>query len=416
MATGSTHPDPTSARRSGVLLHATSLPGGRLGREAFAFVDWLAEAGQTWWQVLPLTPPDGHGSPYASPSAFAGWAGLLERPSAPVTAAEALDLRERCAYWIDDWIHFAGPDALADQVRFDREWGALRTYAADRGVRIMGDLPFYVAPDAADVRAHRSLFRDDVVAGVPPDAFTEDGQLWGNPTYDWDAMAADGDRWWIARLARSAALHDSSRIDHFRAFESWWAVPRAAETARDGEWRAGPGARVVEAARRELGPLSLVAEDLGIITPEVHHLMDHLGLPGMRVLQFAFPGGWDNTHRPENHPERCVVYVGTHDNDTAVGWWESASDEGRSDAWNSAAAAGIHDEPPNRMLMRLALSSRGGLAIVTAQDLLGLGSGARLNTPGTALGNWSWRLQPGQLGAAEAAWLREETERAGRRG
>ena len=299
-----------------------------------------------------------------------------------MTADEEAEFRDRNRYWIDDWIRFAGPGALADQVRFDREWGALRAHAAARGIRIMGDLPFYVAPDAADVRAHPGLFRTDTVAGVPPDAFTEDGQLWGNPTYDWEAMAADHDRWWIARLARSAALHDSSRIDHFRAFESWWAVPRGAETAREGEWRAGPGARVVEAARRELGPLSLVAEDLGIITPEVHRLMEALGLPGMRVLQFAFPGGWDNTHSVQNHPERCVVYVGTHDNDTAVGWWDSASDAARGEAWHACAAAGIHDEPPHRMLIRLALSSRAGLAIVTAQDLLGLGADARLNTPG----------------------------------
>ena len=414
MPDGSTHTDPTATRRSGVLLHATSLPGGRLGREAFAFVDWLADAGQSWWQVLPLTPPDVHGSPYASPSAFAGWAGLLERPDAAVTVSEELDLRERAAYWIDDWIRFAGPGALADQVRFDREWGALRAYAGDRGVRIMGDLPFYVAPDAADVRAHPSLFRSDIVAGVPPDAFTEDGQLWGNPTYDWEAMDAEGDRWWIERLARSAMLHDSVRIDHFRAFESWWAVPRGARTAREGEWRAGPGGRVVEEARRALGPLSLVAEDLGIITPEVHHLMDRLGLPGMRVLQFAFPGGPDNTHRPEHHSERSVVYVGTHDNDTAAGWWASASDEARGDARGSAAAAGIHDEPPHRMLMRLALTSRAGLAIVTAQDLLGLDSRARLNTPGTALGNWSWRLGAGALTPGLARWLRDETEGAGR--
>jgi 4-alpha-glucanotransferase len=406
--------DPTALRRSGVLLHAASLPGGRLGPEAFAFVDWLARAGQSWWQVLPLTPPDALGSPYTSPSAFAGWPGLLERPNAPVGASEQADLHDRAAYWIDDWIRFAGPGALADQVRFDREWGALRAHATDRGVRIMGDLPFYVAPDAADVRAHPALFRGDVVAGVPPDAFTDDGQLWGNPVYDWDAMAADGDRWWIERLARSAGLHDSSRIDHFRAFDSWWAVPHGAPTAREGAWQPGPGGRIVEAARAALGPLSLVAEDLGIITPEVHRLMHDLGLPGMRVLQFAFPGGSDNTHRPEHHPQRCVVYVGTHDNDTALGWWHSTSDAGRGDAAACAAAWGIHDEPPNRMLMRLALASRAGLTIVSAQDLLGLGPEARLNTPGTVAGNWRWRLEPGQLGPEQAAWLRHETERSGR--
>lgn len=406
--------DPTACRRSGVLLHPTSLPGGRLGSEAFAFVDWLASAGQSWWQILPLTPPDAHGSPYASPSAFAGWRGLLAEPTAPVSTSEEHDLHDRAAYWLGDWARHAGPGAVADQVRFDREWGALRAHAAERGVRIMGDLPFYVAPDAADVAAHPGLFRTDLVAGVPPDAFTDDGQLWGNPTYDWDAMAAEGDRWWIERLARSAALHDCSRIDHFRAFDSWWGVPRDAATAREGAWHPGPGGRIVEAARAALGPLSLVGEDLGIITPEVHALMDRLALPGMRVLQFAFPGGSDNTHRPEHHPERSVVYVGTHDNDTALGWWRSTSDAGRGDATACALACGVHDDAPHRMLMRLALSTRAGLAIVTVQDLLGLDSRARLNTPGSLDGNWSWRLEPGQLGAAEAAWLRHETERAGR--
>ncbi len=414
MLARTTPDDPTASRRSGVLLHPTSLPGGRLGSAAFAFVDWLADAGQAWWQILPLTPPDRHGSPYTSPSAFAGWSGLLAESHARVRASEEIDFRERAAYWIDDWARVAGRDALADQVRFDREWRALRAHAAQRGVRIMGDIPFYVAPQGADVTAHPALFRTDVVAGVPPDAFTDDGQLWGNPTYDWDAMEADGDRWWIARLARSAALHDSSRIDHFRAFDSWWGVPYDAPNARDGVWHPGPGARVIDAARAALGPLSLVAEDLGIITPQVHELMDHLGLPGMRVLQFAFPGGPDNCHRPENHSERSVVYVGTHDNDTALGWWHSTSDEARWDAASSAAACGIHDEPPNRMLMRLALASRAGLAIVTAQDILGLDSGARLNTPGTVSDNWSWRLDAGSLTPDLARWLRDETDRAGR--
>ncbi len=393
----------------------TSLPGGRLGPEAVAFVDWLAAAGQSWWQVLPLTPPDGHGSPYASPSAFAGRADLLAEPEAPVGDDEIAAFSERNAYWADDWVRFAGPGALADQVRFDREWGALRAHAASRGVRILGDLPFYVAPGGADVAAHPSLFRDDVVAGVPPDAFTADGQLWGNPTYDWDAMGADGHRWWIERLARGVALHDGCRIDHFRAFESWWAIPRGASTAREGEWRTGPGAAVVDAAREALGELSLVAEDLGIITSAVRDLLERLGLPGMRVLQFAFSGDADNPHRPENHPERSVVYVGTHDNDTAVGWWESADAESRRDARAAAARAGVADDgPPERMLMRLALASPARLAVLTAQDLLGLGAHARLNTPGTAEGNWRWRLRPGELTPALARWLRDETERAGR--
>lgn len=391
-----------------------SLPGGTLGPAAHAFVDWLAAAGQSWWQVLPLTPPDGHGSPYASPSAFAGRADVLHEPGAPVSAAEIDELREREAYWIDDWARVAGPGAVADQVRFDREWGRLRAHAAARGVAILGDLPFYVAPGGADVAAHPGLFRHDVVAGVPPDAFSDDGQLWGNPTYDWDAMRADGFRWWIARLRRMAELHESCRIDHFRAFESWWAVPRGAATARAGEWLPGPGAEVIDAAREALGPLSLVAEDLGIITPAVGDLMDRLGLPGMRVLQFAFAGGHDNTHRPEHHPERAVVYVGTHDNDTAVGWWRSVGDDARRQASESARAHGISDGRPERLLMRLALASRARLCVLTAQDLLGLGSEARLNRPGTADGNWGWRLPEGALTPGLADWLREETERAGR--
>ncbi|MGD9571891.1 MAG: 4-alpha-glucanotransferase [Thermoleophilia bacterium] len=397
-----------------MLLHVTSLPGGRLGPDAFAFVDWLAAAGQEWWQVLPLTPPDGLGSPYASPSAFAGRADVLSEPDAPVSVAERDAFRRGNAYWIEDWEAHAGPGAVDDQVRFAREWSALRAHAASRGVRILGDLPFYVAPGGADVAAHPALFRDDVVAGVPPDAFSDDGQLWGNPTYDWDAMAADGWRWWTARLGRSADLHDASRIDHFRAFESWWAVPRGAETAREGEWRPGPGDAVVRAARAELGDVALVAEDLGIITPAVHELMDGLGLPGMRVLQFAFPGGPENTHRPEHHPERSLVCVGTHDNDTAVGWWEAADEATRTDARDCAGAHGIHDERPERMLMRLALASRARLAVLTAQDLLGLGGHARLNTPGVAEGNWTWRLRPGELTPHLAAWLRERTKEAGR--
>ena len=414
MARRSTPSDPTSERRSGVLLHVGSLPGGRLGPEAYAFVDWLAEAGQTWWQILPLTPPDVHGSPYASPSAFAAWPGFLAHPHAAVSGVEIARFRDLNEYWIDDWVGAAGPDALADQVRFDREWSALRAHAADRGVRIMGDIPFYVAPHAADVTAHPDLFRTDLVAGVPPDAFTADGQLWGNPTYDWDAMARGGQRWWIERLRRSAALHDSLRIDHFRAFEAWWGVPRDAMTASEGAWYPGPGGAVIDAARGRLGPLSLVAEDLGVITPGVHHLMDTLGLPGMRVLQFAFPGGYDNTHRPEHHPERSVAYSGTHDNDTAHGWWQHADPEARHQAWETASSMGIHEDRPERLLTRMALASRAGLAIVTMQDLLGLDSRARLNTPGTVHGNWSWRLRSGELTPELAAWLREETARTGR--
>jgi len=414
MPTRATPEDPTARRRSGVLLPVASLPGGRLGPEAFAFVDWLAEAGQSWWQILPLGPPDRHGSPYASPSAFAAWEGYLARPRARVSAAQEAGLRERNAYWLDDWARVAGRGAVAGQVRFDREWAELRAHAAARGVRIMGDLPFYVAPGAADVRAHPGLFRRDAVAGVPPDAFSADGQLWGNPVYDWAAMRRDGHRWWVERLRRARDLYDGARIDHFRAFVAWWGVSPRARTARGGRWRRGPGAEVLEAARERLGPLSLVAEDLGVITPAVHRLMDRLGLPGMRVLQFGFPGGPANPHRPRNHPRRCVAYSGTHDNDTAEGWWASLPVQARSQALEEAAALGIVEEAPHRMLVRMALASPAGVAIVPVQDLLGLDGRARINTPGTARGNWRWRLRRGALTPALASWLRGLTEDAGR--
>ncbi len=276
------------SRRSGVQLHPTSLPSGRLGPDAYAWVDWLAAAGQSWWQMLPLGPPDEHGSPYKSASAFACWPGLLADPPAPVSAAERVDFRERASDWIEDWIAYAGADALDDQVRFDREWAALRTYAADRGVRLIGDIPIYVAEGSADVLAHPEIFRPGAVAGVPPDAFTADGQLWGNPLYDWPALRRSGYAWWIARFRRMFELVDLARIDHFRAFTAYWAVPADAPTAASGAWKRGPGRAPFDAARAALGELPLIAEDLGVITPRVKALRESLGLPGMAVLQFGF--------------------------------------------------------------------------------------------------------------------------------
>jgi 4-alpha-glucanotransferase len=231
-------------RSSGILLHPTSLPSGKLDREARLFVDWLALAGQSWWQVLPLGPPDDTGSPYASSSAFAGSSQLLARPAARVTRAEASAFRERNASWAEDWIAFAGDGALEDQVRFDREWAALRRYALDRGVRLIGDIPIYVAPGSAEQRAHPELFQAGAVAGVPPDAFTDKGQLWGNPLYDWKALRRHGYAWWTARFRRSFELFDLARIDHFRGFVAYWAVPAGAKYALSGSWKRGPGREV----------------------------------------------------------------------------------------------------------------------------------------------------------------------------
>jgi 4-alpha-glucanotransferase len=385
-------------RSSGVLLHVSSLPGGRLGREAFRFVDWLVDAGQSWWALLPLGPPDWAGSPYSSPSAFAAHAGFLEKPRARVTADELEAFVAREHYWIADWEAFAGGDAIAGQVRFHREWGALRRYAADRGVRLFGDIPIYVARGAADVVAYPELFQSGVVAGAPPDALSAVGQLWGNPVYDWRAMRAQGYRWWIERLRRTFELYDLARLDHFRGFVSYWAVPEGNRTAKRGRWRRGPGAELFRTVERELGRPALVAEDLGVITPRVEELREELGIPGMVVMQFGFEGPRTNVHRLENHPRRAVVYAGTHDCDTAVGWWRTLSRKQR-------ASTGLPGKEPHWELTEAALSSRAELAIVQAQDLLGLGSESRMNMPGTSKGNWLWRLRPGELTAAHAARL-----------
>ena len=220
------------ARSSGVLLHVTSLPDGRLGREAYRFVDWLAAAGQSWWQVLPLGPPDRYGSPYKARSAFAAWPGLLAEPRAPVSSAELIDFRERNGWWIEDWERFSRGDAVADQVRFEREWSALQSYALERGVRLLGDIAIYVAPGSADHRAHPELFQEGLVAGAPPDVYSDTGQLWGNPLYEWPAVSRRRYRWWVQRLRRTLELFDLARIDHFRGFVAYWAVPAGARTAR----------------------------------------------------------------------------------------------------------------------------------------------------------------------------------------
>jgi 4-alpha-glucanotransferase len=394
-------------RSSGILLHPTSLPSGKLGDEAFAFVDWLAAAGQAWWQVLPLGPPDEVGSPYKSPSAFAGWRGLLADPEAPVAEADAEDFRARERYWIDDWAEFAGGDAVADQVRFEREWRELREYAEHKGVRLIGDLPIYVAPGSADHVSHAELFQEEAVAGVPPDEFTDEGQLWGNPLYDWDAVRAQGYRWWVERFRRALELVDLTRVDHFRGFVAYWTVPADATTAKAGRWRPGPGRALFDTVRAELGDLPVIAEDLGVITRAVETLRDELALPGMHVMQWAFTSDERSPHRVENHRENGVVYTGTHDNDTTYGWWASLTAPQRD-------ATGLAAENPAWSLLERAYESKAALAIVPAQDVVGLGSEARMNRPGSERGNWSWRLERGQLTDDLAARLRSAAEEAGR--
>jgi 4-alpha-glucanotransferase len=430
-----------AVRRAGVLLHVTSLPSGVLGPEAHDFVDLLAESGVSVWQVLPLVPPrEAGGSPYSATSAMAGNPALIDRAMpAPAASGPAYDAWvARQAGWLDPYLEFtalrtllddapwttwepglrdrdsgrvrevlAGAQDLTDALRaeqwtFAHQWRLLREHAAQQGVVVFGDLPIFVGHDSAEVWSERRLFllddggRPTTVTGVPPDYFAVDGQRWDNPHYDWAAMAEDGYAWWRRRISRQRELFDLVRIDHFRGFEAAWHVPVDAPTAREGWWEPGPGQAVVDALVEVAGPGTLVAEDLGVITPAVEALRVGAGLPGMKVLQFAFDGSADNPHLPTRTGEWSVVYTGTHDNDTTLGWWSHLDEHTR------AAVRRVlpdPDEPMPWALVRLALASPARLAVVPAQDLLALGSGARMNTPGVEAGAWAWRAAPGALSA-----------------
>jgi 4-alpha-glucanotransferase len=339
---------------------------------------------------------------------------LLADPRAEVEPGEVEAFRDGHAYWAPGWERFAGPGSLADQVRFEREWAALRAYAAARGVRIIGDLPIYVAHGSADTYEHPTLFDESAQAGAPPDYFNEEGQLWGNPIYRWPAHQAQRYRWWTERLRRTFELVDVTRVDHFRGFVAAWVVPRESTTAVHGHWRRGPGAALFRAVEHELGTLPIVVEDLGVITPPVHRLREELGYPGMRVLQFGFSGGASNHNDPADYTEHCVLYTGTHDHDPLAGWWKHTTEAERRRAAAGWRAAGIDEPEPVWSLLRLAYSTRADLAIVQMQDVLGLGREARLNTPGIVEGNWSWCLEPRQLTDALAERLREATASSGR--
>lgn len=442
-------------RAAGVLLHPTSLPGagptGRLDRSAHDFIDWLAAAGFRVWQMLPIGPVDEHDCPYQPPSTFAGDTRLID-PDGP-TGEGGLDaFRQRNADWLDDWCLFAvlrrtlgrpwpqwpvvlrdrDPDALARvrreqltaideecraQCRFACQWRRLKDYAATRGVLLFGDLPLYCAHDSADAWARRDLFALDSAgritgeAGVPPDAFSKTGQHWGQPLHDWPAHAESGWRWWIERLRVLAARFDLLRLDHFRGFCAAWSIAPGAADAREGRWVPGPGRALFDAIDDDLGELPLVAEDLGTITPDVHALRESLGLPGMRVLHFAFDGQADNPHLPGHHPEWSVAYTGTHDNDTTLGWWRSLDESMRARVRVQLATGGESMPEP---LIDATLGSRARLAMLPMQDVLGLGSEARMNVPGRRDGNWRWRYPEGALHAALASHWRWRLDRAGR--
>ena len=307
---------------------------------------------------------------------------------------------------------------MFEQYLFELQWTSLKRYANERGVHLFGDLPFYVDRNSVEVWWEPGLFALDAhgeplaVAGVPPDYFNADGQLWGNPLYDWQAMQREGFRWWLARMREQLARFDLVRIDHFRALESYWAVPAGAPSARAGQWRPGAGDALLAALRAELGAMPLVAEDLGIITDEVRALRDRFALPGMVVLQFAFDGSPDNPHLPQQHVPNSVAYTGTHDNDTTVGWYASLAPQSRDVVH---AMLGVGATPPvPEFLIDAAYASAATLAVVPMQDLLARDSGARMNTPGTVVGNWRWRFAWADVPAPLAAQCRERAARTGR--
>ena len=475
-----------AARRAGVLLHPTSLPGpgsrGTLGADARRFVDWLVAGGFSVWQTLPLGVTDAYGSPYCLRSAYAGdprfiapedlaefmvlpadLDGSAARDARYASFVALADAEQRRAFadfvrtrrrwllpyglfellsarfqqlpWWQWPAAYRERDSAAlraclaanreqfrafvfEQYLFELQWAALKGYANERGVYLFGDLPFYVDRNSVEVWWDRRLFALDAtgeplaVAGVPPDYFNSEGQLWGNPLYDWDAMERSGFGWWLARMRAQLTRFDVVRIDHFRALESYWEVPAGATTARLGQWRPGRGDALLAALRAQLGAMPLVAEDLGLITDEVRALRDRFELPGMVVLQFAFDGTSDNPHLPQYHRRSSVVYTGTHDNDTTVGWYAGLDARARAVVHGMLGAGPTPPVP--EFLIEAAYASNAALAIVPMQDLLGRDSGSRMNTPGTVIGNWRWRFAWPDVPVALAAVSRERAAGSGR--
>lgn len=490
-------------RESGILMHITSLPGnygiGTMGKEAFAFVDFLRQSGQRYWQILPLTPTGFGDSPYQSCSAYAGnhylidldllveegllkhdeiccvnWGAQHDRVDfglqyqnrlrilrlAFERFTENCDIQKFVAendHWLPDFslymalkdrfggrpwyewdeaLKFRQAEAMEKaaaelyterrfycfvQYLFFKQWTQLRAYAHENGVRIIGDVPIYVPYDSADVWSAPHWFQLDenmtptAVAGCPPDAFSADGQLWGNPLYRWEDMKADGFAWWINRLAAAGRLYDVVRLDHFRGFEAYWSVPFGDPTARNGRWIKGPGKEFIKTVKRELPHMKLIAEDLGFLTKEVFELRDENGLPGMKVLGFAFDSREPSDYLPHNYIANSVCYTGTHDNMTTRQWFETAS----SDAVAYATEYMALNEKEGQVwgMIRTAMSSLSDLCVIPMQDLLNLGAEARMNFPGTMTNlNWTWRATEGFTGNGLAQRIYHLTALYGRLG
>lgn len=476
-------------RESGILMHITSLPGangvGTMGQAAYDFVDFLKAAGQSYWQILPLTPTGYGDSPYQSCSTYAGnhylidleqlvleglltreevdsvnWGdcptkadfGLLYENRLPVLrkayarfrgGAEFENFLVQHGLWLPDFalfmalkdkfggkpwlewdrpLRFREPEAiwnarqeLKDEVRFycfvqylfSTQWAKLHSYAREQGIRIVGDVPIYVPLDSADVWSSPELFQLDEelyptsVAGCPPDAFTADGQLWGNPLYRWDRMSQNGYNWWLNRLGAAADLYDMIRFDHFRGFESYWSVPYGDPTARYGKWVKGPGLKFIRTVQKAFPKLRLIAEDLGFLTQEVHDLRDESGLPGMKVLGFAFDSREPSDYLPYNYPANSVCYTGTHDNMTTRQWFDTAPEN--AVAYATEFMHITPDEGPVWGTIRTAMSTVSDLCVIPMQDYLELGAEGRMNLPGSLSdSNWTWRAECDMITSALA--------------
>ena len=488
-------------RKSGILMHITSLPNpygiGSVGKCAYEFVDFLHGAGQSYWQILPLSPTGYGDSPYQAFSTFAGnhylidldlliAEGLLQKEEADAVCwskdenrvdfgclyKHRLNLLRRAydrfvpdeafqkfvqsnADWLEDYALFMAlkeqfrgkgwqnwsvslmmrlPSIMESyrsdlktsiefhcflQYKFFQQWEALRRYANEKGIRIIGDVPIYVPLDSADVWANPKLFQLDgngrpkLVAGCPPDSFTADGQLWGNPLYDWDEMKKTNYAWWVRRLAAAARMYDVVRLDHFRGFESYWAVPAGDKTAAGGSWKQGPSSDFIRVLRRALPKLEFIAEDLGFVTPEVRRLQEESGYPGMKVMQFAFDSREESDYVPHSYPVNSVCYSGTHDNYTLVQWFQETAE---ADIAIAKAYLGLNEEEGMvRGVIRGCMGSVSQLCIIQMQDYLELGASARMNFPGTlSPDNWTWRVSDGFMTSDLKKRIYETTKLYGR--
>jgi len=490
-------------RSSGILLHVTSLPGkegiGTLGKEAFSFVDFLAETNQSVWQILPLGPVGYGNSPYLCYSAFAGnplmidlWQLQKENllSENDLSAIPRFDIRQvdfekvsrwkikllrkavlnfsekkdshdgfrafidEHGWWLNDYalfmsaksffgdinwqswpddLKFRQPEALVKyreklsgeieyhlilQYFFFVQWFRLKEYANKNGVALVGDMPLYVGGDSVDVWANTGIFHLNEtlhpthVGGVPPDYFSETGQLWGNPVYNWQKLKEQNYHWWLARIHFTLKMFNRVRIDHFRGLESYWSVPAGEETAINGKWEPAQGYEMLNLLKSQIGELPLIAEDLGLITPEVDRLRLAFGLPGMKVLQFAFTSDPKNEHLPHNFETNCMVYTGTHDNGTTWAWLHALSHEQKKEVMKWLR---MYERKPVWALIEMAWSSVARIAIVPLQDLLELGAESRMNIPGFAHGNWGWRFRWDQVRGKHRRFLKEITERYNRK-